>query len=240
MAAITSTIAAGTALAGMGMSAAQAIKANKDKKIAAKAAGDAAQQIANIKELNPFNQVQVPTLGFELAQQGIDRTSASTLNALQGAGAEGVIGGVGALMQGNREQELELAAQANEAAYNRDVAEANAQGGINQRKADRTFDLESSRLTGAQMAQAQAEKNRQAAIKGIFESAGAGADVLAGAQTGAYKQKSDKQLYGKAPKGTTKAYDEYGNEIFVNPYNDNGQPSYLGNTSALSNTIQFK
>ncbi len=91
-------------------------------------------------------------------------------------------------------------------------------------------------MTGAQKAQAQAQANKNAAISGMFESAIAGADVLAGAQTGAYKQKS----YGKAPKGTTKAYDEYGNEIFVNPYNDNGQPSYLGNTSALSNTIQFK
>ena len=187
MAVVTSTIAAGVALAGMGMSAAQAIQANKEKKAAAKAATDAAQQIANIKELNPFNQVQVPTLGFELAQQGIDRSAMSALSATQGAGAEGVIGGVGNIMAATGQNELELAAKANEAKYQRDVYEADAQSGINQRKADRTFDLEDSRLTGAQMAQAQAEANKQDAIKGMFESAIAGADVLAGAQTGAYK-----------------------------------------------------
>jgi hypothetical protein len=192
MAAITSTIAAGTALAGMGVSVAQAIKANKQQKQAGQEAKAAANRIQNLTEANPFNQVQVPTLGFELAQQGIDRTSASTLNALQGAGAEGVIGGVGALMQGNREQELELAAQANEAAYNRDVAEANAQGGINTRAINRIEGLETSRLKGAQEAQAQAIENKNAAIKGIIGSATAGANVIAGAQTGAYK--ADKGL----------------------------------------------
>ena len=192
MAAVTTTIAAGTALAGMGVSAAQAVRANKDKKAAAQAASQAAQNIANIKEINPFNQVQVPTLGFELAQQGIDRAAMSALSASQGAGAEGVIGGVSNLVQGVKGAELDLAAQANEAAYNRDVAEATAQGDINKRQAERTADVETLRLEGAQAAQDQAEENKQTAITGMFNSAIAGADVLKGAQTGAYKQKTVK------------------------------------------------
>ena len=215
MAAVTSTIAAGVALAGMGMSAAQAIQANKEKKTAAKAATDAAQQIANIKELNPFNQVQVPTLGFELAQQGIDRSAMSALSATQGAGAEGVIGGVGNIMAATGQNELELAARANEAKYQRDVNEAEAQSGINQRQAARTEDLQYSKLTGAQKAQAQAQANKNAAISGMFESAIAGADVLAGAQTGAYKMpKSTKDYNNLLSKGYT---DEEANQILSSP-----------------------
>lgn len=192
MAAVTTAISAGVALAGLGVSAAQAVKAEKQRKAAANAASQAAQNIANIKESNPFSAVQVPTLGFELAQQGIDRASMSALSASQGAGAEGVIGAASNINQGIKSNELDLAAQANEAAYNRDIAEANAQSGINQRQVDRTTGLEEMRLQGAQQAQAQAVANKQAAIQGMFNTATAGADVLAGAQTGAYKQKKAK------------------------------------------------
>ena len=216
MAAVTTTIAAGTALAGMGVSAVQAVKANKDKKAAAQAASQAAQNIANIKEINPFNQVQVPTLGFELAQQGIDRASMSALSASQGAGAEGVIGGVSNLVQGVKGAELDLAAQANEAAYNRDVAEATAQGGINQRQADRTADVETLRLQGAQAAQAQAEKNKQTAITGMFNTATEGAGILAGAQTGAYKmsETKDEAISKLTGMGYT---DEEANQVYNSP-----------------------
>lgn len=235
MAAVTAVISAGVALAGLGISAAKAVKANKQQEQAGREARATANRIQNMKEANPFAAVQVPTLGFELAQQGIDRSSANTLNALQGIGAEGVTGGVGALMQANKEQELELAVKANEAKYQRDVNEANAQSGINDRKFKSLADLEQQRLTGAQMAVAQAQENKNAAIEGIFKSVGAGADVIAGSQTGAYSKKSDKALYGKAPKGTVKGYDVNGNEIYINPYYNN-----TGNTSALNNTIQFK
>lgn len=215
MPAVTTTIAAGTALAGMGVSAAQAVRANKDKKAAAQAASQAAQSIANIKEINPFNQVQVPTLGFELAQQGIDRASMSALSASQGAGAEGVIGGVSNLVQGVKGAELDLAAQANEAAYNRDVNEANAQSGINQRQADRTADVETLRLQGAQDAQYQAEKNKQAAITGMFNTATLGAEALATAQTGAYKMSAkDKAISKLTGMGYT---DEEANQVYNSP-----------------------
>jgi len=238
MAAVTAVIAAGVALAGLGIQASKAIKEDKLQKQSAAEAKATAKRIQGLTEANPFREVQVPTLGFELAQQGIDRSSASTLNALQGAGAEGVVGGVNALMQTNREQELELAAKANEAKYQRDFNEAQVQGGINQRKIERVADLEQQRLNGAQLAMAQAQQNKNAAIEGMFASAGSAATTIAGAQTGAYRAKSDKALYGKAPAGTTVGYDVNGNEIYINPYSS--QPSYLGSTSALSNTIQFK
>lgn len=171
MAAVTTTIAAGVSLAGLGMSVGQAVKANSQAKQANNAATAAATAFQNIREQNAFSKVQVPTLGFDLAQQGIDRTAQSALSTLQGAGAEGVIGGVGQVMQGINANELDLSQQALEAKYNRDVMEANAQQGINQRQAVREEDLALMRLQGAQRDQYQAQLNKQQAIRGAFGSA---------------------------------------------------------------------
>lgn len=172
MAAVTTAIAAGTALAGMGMNIAQAVKANKQAKDAAGAATAAANQIASIKEANPFKQVQVPTLGFDLAQQGLDRSTAAALGAAQGAGAEGVIGAAGNIVQAQSAANLDLAAQAGEMAMNRDLYEASAQGDINARKAAREEGLGMMKLQGAQAAKADAETRKAQAIQGAIGSAG--------------------------------------------------------------------
>ena len=160
------------AVAGIGMSAAQYIQAQKQQKAAQAAATQAANTIAGMKESNPFAAVQVPTLGFDLAQQGIDRQTAASVNALQGAGAEGVIGGIGNVVQNNNQAELQLAADANSAAYQRDVNEANAQTDINTRKIGRDTNLQLSKLEGAQKASAQAQENKNAAVAGMVGSAG--------------------------------------------------------------------
>ena len=160
------------AVAGMGMSAAQYAQAQKQQKSSQAAAKSAADTIAGMKESNPFAAVQVPTLGFDLAQQGIDRQTAASVNALQGAGAEGVIGGIGNVVQNNNQAELQLAADANNAKYQRDVNEAEAQTGINTRKIGRDTNLQLSKLQGAQLASAQAQENKNAAIAGMVGSAG--------------------------------------------------------------------
>ena len=160
------------AVAGIGMSAAQYIQAQKQQKAAQAAATQAANTIAGMKESNPFAAVQVPTLGFDLAQQGIDRQTAASVNALQGAGAEGVIGGIGNVVQNNNQAELQLAADANNAKYQRDVNEAEAQTGINTRKIGRDTNLQLSKLEGAQKASAQAQENKNAAVAGMVGSAG--------------------------------------------------------------------
>jgi hypothetical protein len=158
------------AVAGLGMSAAQFISAQKAQKQANNAATSAANEFSKIKEQNAFSAVQVPT--FDLAQQGIDRQTAASVNALQGVGAEGVIGGIGTVARENNQAELELAAQANEAKYQRDTNQAEAQSLINQRKATREGVLAESKLTGAQAASAQAAANKMAAIEGMVGSAG--------------------------------------------------------------------
>lgn len=184
MAAVTGTI---VALGGLGLSAAQAIKANKDMKTASQAAQKAAGELKNIKEFNAFKQVQVPTLGFDLAQQSQAQATTQAMQSLQGAGAEGVIGGVGNVLQATNEQALQLAAQGSQAQYQRDMAQAEAEQGIQSRKQEREYMIGTNALQSAQMQRASAEERKNAAIEGMFSSAGGALTSGAGA-VDLYKQ----------------------------------------------------
>ena len=186
MAAVTG---AAIAVAGLGMSAAQAIKSSKDMKTADNAAKAARNDLAKISETNAFKQVQVPTLGFNLAQQSQAQRSASALSAVQSAGAEGVIGGVGQIMQAGNEQDLKLAAQADEAKFKRDAMQADAEMGISARKQERDFMIGTNEVFSQEARRSQAETNRNAAIAGMFESAGAA--VKAGSKIQGKKKNSD-------------------------------------------------
>ena len=168
MAAVTSTI---VALGGLGLSAAQAIKANKDMKIAGKASQDASNQLKSIKEQNAFKNVQVPTLGFELAEQAGAQRDAQALSAIQGAGAAGVIGGVGQLAQVGLQGDLQLAASAQDAQYNRDLQQANAEQGIEARRGEREFNIGMGEKQDAELRRAQAAKAKTAAINSMATSA---------------------------------------------------------------------
>jgi hypothetical protein len=195
MAAVTG---AAIAVAGLGMSAAQAIKSSKDMKTAANAAQAAKNDLAKISETNAFKQVQVPTLGLNLAQQSQAQRSASALSAVQSAGAEGVIGGVGQIMQAGNEQDLQLAAQADEAKFRRDAMQAEAQMGINARKQEREFLIGSNELQSENMKRAYAEENRNAAITGMFGLAGDA--ITSGADSKLFG--GEQSFFGKTKKST--------------------------------------
>jgi hypothetical protein len=214
--ATTAIIAGGTALAGMGMNIGQAVKANKQAKAAGQAATAAAQQLKGIKEQNMFAQVQVPTLGFEMAQQGIDRSTQAALGAVQGAGAEGVIGGVGQIMGATSEAEMGLAAQASEAKMQRDMAQAQAGAEIEGRRGIREAKIYGDELEGAQLAKSAAETAKTEAISGAVGSLG-GAVGSFGGLIGAG--------YGKsAPAGTTIGTNKQGQETSYAPgYDKNGK-----------------
>jgi hypothetical protein len=190
MPAVTSTI---VALGGIGLSAAQAIKGQQQMQQASKAAAQAASELKNIKEVNPFKQVQVPTLGFNLAQQSKAQGTAQALQSLQGAGAEGVIGGVGNVVQAGNEQDLQLAAQAQDAQFKRDAMQAEAESGIQSRKAERDFSIGAYQLEGAQAARAAAQTQRDSAIAGMFGSAGSaltsGSDLVSLYKSGVNQNK---------------------------------------------------
>jgi hypothetical protein len=172
MAAVTSTL---VALGGVGLSTAQAIKANKDMKKAASQYGMAQNQLKQIKEINQFKGVQVPRLGFELAQQGQDQQTQQSIAALQGVGAEGIIGGIGQLVSAGNEAYLQQAAQANQTQFQRDMAQAEAGQGIEARRADREYNIGAQEAMDANMRRAQSESNRNAAIGSAFSSLGAAA-----------------------------------------------------------------
>jgi len=172
MAAVTSTL---VALGGVGLSAAQAIKANKEMKKASSQYGMAVNNMKQIKEVNQFKGVQVPTLGFELAQQGQDQQTQQGIAALQGTGAEGIIGGIGQLVGAGNEAYLGLAAQANQAQYQRDMAQAEAGQGIEARRAEREYNIGINDAMDASMRRAQSESNRNAAIGSAFSALGTAA-----------------------------------------------------------------
>jgi hypothetical protein len=184
MAAITAVITAGVALAGMGMSIKQASDAEKARKQAAVAADVAAKSIENITTQNAYKDLEIPTMGTDLAQQALDRQSQANINALKGAGAEGVIGGAGTIAQSANEQELALAAQLNDLEFKKNVAVAGAQQDINIGETERLSGLAQSRLIGAQASMAQQTANKNAAIAGAFSSAGSALGHLYDPQTG--------------------------------------------------------
>jgi len=171
---IGAILSGAASLAGLGMSLAQMQEAKRQKQDALMAASAAANAFKNIREKNAFAAVQVPTMGYDLAQQGIDRAAMYALSAAQGAGVEGVIGAVPGIVSGTAAASLEQQAGLQEAEYNRNLAQAQAEQGIQQRKAAREEDLYNAQLMGAQGAAQQAEINRQNAIKSAVES-GAGA-----------------------------------------------------------------
>jgi hypothetical protein len=215
---IGAILSGAASLAGLGMSLAQMQEAKRLRQDAENAAAQAANAFRNIREKNPFAAVQVPTMGYELAQQGIDRAAMSALSAAQGAGVEGVIGAVPGIVSGTAAASLEQQAGLQEAEYNRNLAQAQAEQGIQARKAAREEDLYNAQLMGAQGAAQQAEINRQNAIKSAVES-GAGALGSFGEAIPLYFNQKENLT---PPVGTTTGVNYMGQEQSfapgINPY----------------------
>lgn len=188
MAAVTGTI---IALGGLGVSAAQAIGQNKAMKKADAASQKASNYIKGITEQNAFKQLQVPTLGTQLAQQSQAQREAQAVNMLQGAGAEGVIGGVGQLAIAGEQSDLQNAARLDELKFERDAMQAQAQQGINARKQEREFQIGMTEKQDAEMRRAQAEANRNAAIENAVGFAGSAISSLSKMDP-LYKNKNSK------------------------------------------------
>jgi hypothetical protein len=155
-----------------GGSAYSIIQGAKAKSEANQAAASAAQSIAQMQEADKFRNLQLPTLGLEMAQQNVQARQAQQLQGLQDIGAAGVLGGLTALNQQGQAQDLALAAQAQEAQYARDVAQAQNAQAIEQRRMGRIAGLEQQRLTGAQAASAYGQQQINAGIQGLAQTAG--------------------------------------------------------------------
>ena len=169
MAAVTGTL---VALGGLGVSAAQAVGQNKSMKKAQASSDLASKELKSITEQNAFKQMQVPTLGTQLAQQSQAQRETQTMNMLQGAGPEGVIGGVGQLAMAGNQSDLQQSVNLDQMKFERDAMQAQAQQGINSRKQQRDYEIGMGEKQDAEMRRAQAEANRNSAIEGAVGFAG--------------------------------------------------------------------
>lgn len=149
----------------------QAIDASNAKAEADNAAQQEANKLARINEADKFKNLQVPTLGLELAQQNMQARQAQDLQGLQDIGAAGVLGGLTKLETQGRAEDLALSAQAQEMQYARNQAQAQNAQQIEQNRMQREAGLAQSRLAGAQAMGAQARMAEQAAYTGLAENA---------------------------------------------------------------------
>ena len=168
MPALTS-IALGISAAG---SAYQMIQGANAKSQADQAASNAASQLAQLAEADRFKSLQVPTLGLGLAQQNIQARQAGNIQALQEGGASTVLGGLTKVGLQAQAEDLALAAQGQQAQYERDFAQAENAQRIEANRIARQSGLEQSRLQGAQLGSAQGLAERNAGIAGLASTAG--------------------------------------------------------------------
>jgi hypothetical protein len=173
MAALTSTIVAG---AGVALSAYQAYQGAQQQEDANKAAADIAAKQRMLAESNKVSGVQVPQLGYQLAQQAQAQRSASQLQALQGAGVAGVLGGVPALNQAATAEDLQLAASLDAQKAERDQFVASQEQAAEARRIQQQSDMLNNEMTGAQNARAMGQVNEQAGYAGMLSSAGTAAN----------------------------------------------------------------
>jgi len=170
MAALTSTLVAG---AGLALNAYQTYEGVQQEKAAAKSAADIGAQQKMLAEQNRVAGVQVPQLGYQLAQQSGAQRTANQVQALQGAGAAAVLGGLPGVGQQGTNQDLQLAAQLDQAKYERDTFVAQQEQAMQARKVSQQNDFLSTQLQGAQMARAQGQANINAGLTGAAGTIGA-------------------------------------------------------------------
>lgn len=174
MAALTSTIIAGT---GAALGAYQYFKGQEQANEASVAAQKIANQQRALAEKDMVSGVQVPQLGYQLAQQSGAQRNVSEIQALQGAGAAAVLGGVPQLNVQGQQQDLQLRAAIDQAKYERDWNVAQQEQAIEQRKIARQNEQLNNQLQGAQIAAATGQANMNAGLSGIMSSLGTAGDL---------------------------------------------------------------
>lgn len=170
----------------------QAVQAINQKAEADKGIAQAAMNAERVNQsgVNELASLKVPTLGTELAQQNIQARQQADIQGLKDIGAAGVLGGLTANNQQARAEDLQLAANADQMAYNRDMAVAQQAQANSDAKLNRSYQLEMSRLQGAQTASAA---NQSA----ISQAMGSGVQIAGDIATmDAYKGKDPKKLFG--------------------------------------------
>jgi hypothetical protein len=160
-------ISAGVSLAGLGMSAYEAIKANRDMKKAQADANQALTQYQNITRPNAFAALQAPdvsSLAYDRNQQALSQVS----DVLSQSGAEGAIGGAANVLQSVQQNNLQAAQDQAQMNYNRNLAVKTEEANINKDVMDIQKEVIGAKASNAMSQYNQAVDARTAAVQGIL------------------------------------------------------------------------
>jgi hypothetical protein len=169
-------------LVSAGVSAVQAYNANADQKRAQQDAQRLGAQLRAIQEADKVSGLQVPTLGAELARQSLGQQMAMTVNALTGAGAAGVLGGIPGASAMGANAALEIAADLQRQQAARDQFVASAQQSIEDRRVKAEREMVGDQLQGAQLQAYASGTERNQAISTGVKAIGDAAAAEIGAQ----------------------------------------------------------
>ena len=235
MAALTSTIIAAT---GAALGAYQFFEGQQQSNDAAAAAARIAAQQRALAETDKMANVQVPQLGYQLAQQAEAQRNISQIQALQGAGAQAVLGGVPQLAQQGQQEDLQLRAAIDQQKYQRDMQVAQQEQAIEARRVDRQNEQLGLQLHGAQLASAQGQANMNAGLSGIMSSLGTAGNLYL-QQKSLYPQQDNNQKtatptntqYDWTNQSNAQANANLNNDQYKNPYYSLTIPDYLKSPS---------
>tara|TARA_R100000988_G_scaffold79121_2_gene42731 strand:+ start:1238 stop:1987 length:750 start_codon:yes stop_codon:yes gene_type:complete len=177
-----SWVMAGVASAQLTYAVYQGIVANEEKKDAEKAAEEAIQNYKKIETKNVMGALQIPTKGIELEERNLSRATSGQVDAMQEAGAAGVIGGTGRLTQAVGAQSESQAARVERMQADRDIIVLNEEQRLERERANRLRNVEMMRLQGAQGAAAAAANQQQMAMQSGVDALGTGATAVSASQ----------------------------------------------------------
>ena len=242
-----SWVMAGVASAQLTYAVYKGVVANNDEKKAEKAAEEAIENYKKIETKNVMGALQIPTKGVELEERNLSRATAGQVDAMQEAGAAGVIGGTGRLTQAVGAQSESQAARVERMQADRDRIVLNEEQRLERERANRLRNVEMMRLQGAQGAAAAAANEQQMAMQSGVDAVGTGATAVSASQNPYGRQdenftKSGDNLASWAPPGTTTVYNSSGQAIGSQaPVNTTGnvQQNYTPPTSQPQTTNQM-
>lgn len=150
----------------------QYVSGKAKQKEADLAAQRAAARLAGIKESDEVSGLQVPTLGAELARQSLGQQFVTSVSAFQSAGAAGVLGGIPSLAALGADKALDIAAQQDALAKQRDQFVASQLQAKATREAIAERQMIGMELAGAQQASAASRLQQQQAGIGFAQGVG--------------------------------------------------------------------
>lgn len=189
-------VTAALQLASAGVSTYQAIEANRRIKDAQKAAQKATREAKRLTEINPMQELSVPTEAYMQARESQQRLMAQQVQAAQEADPRGAARSAGLAVGGSLALEDQLRSAQEMSLYRRDIAvKGQDVANIAARRG-----IAEAEAAGAQQADADSQAARAAAItSGAEMLAGVGATIDAGQAL--YKQGRGSKMIGKELQG---------------------------------------